>query len=86
MESDEQTDELHQIHAITKLQNQSLEQISFIAHQSMDDSTIEDDRLLNWDDISIENEESLPNFSVFETQNDEEKQDDPGHQIPGSDT
>jgi transcriptional regulator len=47
MESDDQSDELHQLHAITTLQSQSLEQISFIAHQSIDDSTIEDDRLLN---------------------------------------
>jgi DNA repair exonuclease SbcCD ATPase subunit len=86
MGSDDNSDELHQLHAITTLQSQSLEQISFIAHQSMDDSTIEDDRLINWDDISIDNEESLTNFSLVETQIDEEEQDDPGHQKPGSDT
>jgi hypothetical protein len=55
MDWDKQSNDLHQLHAIAALQNQSLKQISFIAHQSMDNSTTEEDRLLNWDDISIEN-------------------------------
>jgi hypothetical protein len=76
----ESNDELHQMHAITTLQNISIEQISFIHHQ-MDESTF-DYNLIHWDDDSTEDEVSDPNSSVIETQRNDENQDNLGKADP----
>jgi hypothetical protein len=43
--------ELHQLHAIATLQNSSIEQISFIENNLMEESIIEED-FPSWYDIS----------------------------------
>jgi DNA repair exonuclease SbcCD ATPase subunit len=83
MESDDKS-ELHQMHAIATLQNHSIEQLSFIAHQTMDESDIDD--LPPWDDDSTENEESVVSTRDISTQEKEDIQDDPEHPHPGNDT
>jgi DNA repair exonuclease SbcCD ATPase subunit len=87
MESEVQPNELHQLHAITSLQNQSLEHLSFIAHP-MDDSTLDDELLLTWDDTSTENEDST-NLSSVDAQaqhNEQNDHEDPGLPNSGGDT
>jgi hypothetical protein len=84
MESEDENDELHQIHAITTLQDNSINQLSFIHQTSMDVSAIEED-LLPWDDFSTNSEGSDPNSSL-DTQNQVSHQNEPGHTNPGGDT
>jgi hypothetical protein len=76
MESDTPPDELHQIHAITTLQNHSFNQLSFIDHPSMDVSAI-DEELIQWDDISTNTE--TDNNTSLTTQIQEDNKEDPGH-------
>jgi translation initiation factor 2B subunit (eIF-2B alpha/beta/delta family) len=83
MESDTPPDELHQIHAITTLQNHSFNQLSFIDHPSMDISAI-DEELIQWDDIST-NTESDTNASLT-TQLQEHNKEDMGHDNLGDHT
>jgi hypothetical protein len=84
MESEEEHDELHQIHAITTLQDNSINQLSFIHQPSMDVSAIEDD-LLPWDDFSTNTEGSAPNLSL-DTQLQDSHHNESGQSNPGGDT
>jgi hypothetical protein len=85
MESEENNNELHQLHAIATLQNNSFNQLSFIAHQTMDESNIEEE-LLTWDSDSTDNDESESNPGNLNTQEQNNSQDDPEHHNPGEDT
>jgi hypothetical protein len=65
-ESDNFNDELHELHAITAFQSESMEQISFIEHPT--DITTVDDDLLKWDDLPTDSEdESMPSLSPLDT-------------------
>jgi hypothetical protein len=83
MDSDNKS-KLHQMHAIAALQNHSIDQLSFIAHQTMDESDIDD--LPPWDDDSTENEESVTTTRDTSTREQEEIHDAPEHPNPGNNT
>jgi hypothetical protein len=82
IESEDQGEELHKMHAIASLQDHSINQLSFIDHPSMDVSAIKDD-LPAWDDFSTSTEEPDQNLSL-DTQNQENHHDVPGHPKPGN--
>jgi hypothetical protein len=85
MESDESNSNLHQMHAIAALQNHSLDQLSFIAHQTMDASDIEEE-LLTWDSDSTDNDESASTLKDQSILLQENEHDAPDHPNPGEDT
>jgi hypothetical protein len=85
MDSEGQNNELHQIHQIATLQNHSIDQLSFIAHQTMDESDAEE-VLLTWDDSSDNDNESASKPRYPSTQDRDNSQDDPEHHNPGDDT
>jgi hypothetical protein len=80
----ESEDELHQIHAITSLQNNSIEQLSFI-YPKMDESTIDDD-LIPWDNNTTDSEGSTADLSFIGTQDQDTTKDDLGEDNPGQGT
>jgi hypothetical protein len=85
----ESESELHQLHAITNLQHSSMEQISFIAQNIMEESIIEE--FPPWDDDSSESEVDLTATSLLETSNlenqdNEESKRDLGNNDPGQGT
>jgi hypothetical protein len=86
MESDDQQTELHQIHAIATPQDLSMEQISFIANETLNDTTIfEDEDLPAWDGVTTEDElNTTLNLDGKDTQ--DEHHSDLGDLPPGSDT
>jgi hypothetical protein len=85
MESDDSKSDLHQMHAIAALQNHSIDQLSFIAHQTMGESDIEEE-LLTWDDDTTDDEESVSTSRYQSTQEQENTQDAPEHPNPGEGT
>jgi hypothetical protein len=84
MDSDSEPNELHQMHAISSLQNHSIEQLSFI-HPQVDDSAVDDD-LIPWEDVSSGSNESNPDLSYIATQDQDSDQDDLGETDPGQHT
>jgi hypothetical protein len=73
MDSEDAPNELHQMHAVTTLQNSSIEQISFI-QPPLDESTIDED-LIAWDDFTTDDEEqSANNLSLNITQEQDDEQ------------
>jgi hypothetical protein len=84
MDSENEPLELHQMHAITTLQNNSIKQLSFI-HPPMDESKIDDD-LIPWDTFTTDNEDSEVNQSEIATQEQLSYIDNLGETDPGEDT
>jgi hypothetical protein len=84
MDSENAPFELHQMHAIATLQNNSIEQISFI-HPQIDESTIDDD-LIPWDDDTTDNDDSNANLSDIGNQAQDSLLEDLGDTDPGEDT
>jgi hypothetical protein len=79
-------EELHQLHAITTLQNSSIEQISFIERNTMEESISEED-FPSWDDSSSESETD-PNSTSIQSKPQEPdcNNGDLGNSYPGQDT
>jgi hypothetical protein len=86
----EQDLELHQLNALTNIQNSSLEQISFIAQNLMEESILEED-FPSWDDYTSESEAdpsstSILDKSTADNQDTNHINGDLGDQNPGQGT
>jgi hypothetical protein len=85
MESVGHLNELHQMQTIATMGDLSMEQISFIDNPSLNDTSIIDEELIPWDDMSSSDDDnSIP--SIEAPDNHENNNSDLGDLPPGQDT